>query len=70
MNAAFESHAEHEYMSLVAAHPEWDRESIESLDFAGYPRQRTLGDLIRRIALDERDHMYHSLEEVERLRPC
>lgn len=67
MNAAFESHAEHEYMKLSNAHPEWDTEKIDYLNFRNYPPQQSLGDLIRRIALDERDHMLHSLEESERL---
>jgi ubiquinol oxidase len=67
MNAAFESHAEHEYMKLISAHPEWDTEKVDYLNFRNYPPQETLGNLIRRIALDERDHMYHSLEEAERL---
>jgi len=65
MNAAFESHAEHEYMSLAQMHPGWDSEKVVSEHFKDYPRQETLADLMRRIALDERDHMYHSLEEVE-----
>lgn len=67
MNAAFESHAEHEYMKMAVSHPEWDSESVESVHFDKYPRQKSLADLLRRIALDERDHMNHSLEEVERL---
>jgi hypothetical protein len=67
MNAAFESHAEHEYMLMAREHPEWDDQEIDSIHFDRYPRQRTLNDLVRRIALDERDHMNHSLEELERL---
>ena len=68
MNAAFESHAEHEYMKMSKEHPEWDDEPLDSHYFRFYPRQETLGDLMRRIALDERDHMYDSLEEVDRLK--
>jgi hypothetical protein len=68
MNAAFESHAEHEYMSVIAANPEWDDEKVDSVHFERYPKQATLGDLIRRIALDERDHMNHSLEILEKLK--
>ncbi|MFO7937313.1 MAG: hypothetical protein R6V06_06890 [Kiritimatiellia bacterium] len=68
MNAAFESHAEHEYMTFAKEHPEFDEEPVESKWFGiFYPRQKTLGDLVRRVGLDERDHMNHSLEEVERL---
>lgn len=67
MNAAFESHAEHEYMLYAQEHPEFENEPVESVWFQYYPRQRSLADLIRRIGLDERDHMVHSLEEVKRL---
>ncbi|RMD77813.1 MAG: hypothetical protein D6820_11000 [Lentisphaerae bacterium] len=65
MNAAFESHAEHEYMKMSKEHPEWDDEPVDSVFFKKYPRQKTLGDLIRRIGLDERDHMNHSLFELK-----
>ena len=66
MNAAFESHAEHEYMLTAQENPDWDQEPVESEYFQFYPQQKSLGDLLRRIALDERDHMYHSLEAKER----
>lgn len=68
MNAAFESHAEHEYMRMAQEHPEWDDEPLDSHYFKFYPRPKSLGDLLRRIALDERDHMNDSLEELERLK--
>jgi hypothetical protein len=67
MNARFESHAEHEYMNLVQAHPEWEDEPVESQYFEYYPKQKTMADLFRRIGLDERDHMNESREEYERL---
>ncbi|MBN2311622.1 MAG: hypothetical protein JXR94_21770 [Candidatus Hydrogenedentes bacterium] len=67
MNARFESHAEHEYMHLVLAHPEWENEPVESVVFSHYPKQDTLANLFRRIGLDERDHMNESREEYERL---
>ena len=67
MNAAFESHAEHEYMMLVKENPGWEEGEVQSCFFEYYPKQKSLCDLLRRIALDERDHMNHSLEEVERL---
>lgn len=67
MNAAFESHAEHQYMLMAKEHPEWDEEPIESKYFDVYPPQKTLADLIRRIGLDERDHMNHSLAEIDKL---
>jgi len=68
MNAAFESHAEHEYMLYAQEHPEFENEPVESFCFHYYPKQKSLADLIRRVGLDERDHMNHSLEEIERLR--
>ncbi len=68
MNAAFESHAEHEYMLFAQEHPEFDQEPVDSVWFSVYPRQKTLGDLVRRVGLDERDHMNHSLDEIRRLK--
>lgn len=67
MNARFESHAEHEYMKMVAENPEWENEPVESEYFAYYPKQATMADLFRRIGLDERDHMMESMEEYERI---
>jgi len=67
MNAAFESHAEHEYMLFAQEHPEFENEPVDSPWFAHYPRQKTLADLVRRVGLDERDHMNHSLNEIRRL---
>jgi ubiquinol oxidase len=67
MNAAFESHAEHEYMLYAKEHPEFENVPVDSVWFKYYPKQKSLADLIRRVGLDERDHMNHSLEEIERL---
>ncbi len=67
MNAAFESHAEHEYMLYASEHPEFENVAVDSVWFAHYPRQKTLADLVRRVGLDERDHMNHSLDEIKRL---
>ena len=67
MNAAFESHAEHEYMLYAREHPEFETVPVDSVWFAYYPRQKTLADLVRRVGLDERDHMNHSLDEIKRL---
>ena len=68
MNAAFESHAEHQYMLLVAENPQWENEQVNSDYFKYYPKQKSLSDLLRRIGLDERDHMNESLEELERFK--
>lgn len=67
MNARFESHAEHEYMRLVEAHPQWEGMPVESAWFTHYPQQASVADLFRRIGLDERDHMNESRQEYERL---
>ena len=67
MNARFESHAEHEYMKLASSDPAWETKKPETAYFAYYPEQPTIADLLRRIALDERDHMNGSREEYERL---
>ena len=61
MNASFESHAEHEYMKMVAEHPEWEHTPVATAYFQYYPEQKTLADLFRRIGLDERDHMFESV---------
>ena len=68
MNAAFESHAEHEYMLYAKEHPEFESMPVDSVWFKYYPKQGSLADLVRRVGLDERDHMNHSLEEIERLK--
>jgi ubiquinol oxidase len=68
MNAAFESHAEHEYMLYAKEHPEFEDVPVDSVWFKYYPKPKSLADLIRRVGLDERDHMNHSLEEIERLK--
>jgi len=67
MNARFEDHAEHEYMNLVAEHPEWEDMPVSSYYFKFYPKAATMADLFRRIGLDERDHMHESMVEYERL---
>jgi hypothetical protein len=40
---------------------------VDSVWFRYYPKQKSVADLVRRVGLDERDHMNHSLEEIERL---
>lgn len=64
LNAAFEDHAEHEYMQFVADHPELDDEPWVS-DFADeYGAYETVGDLLRAIGLDERHHKQESLDRI------
>lgn len=54
MMASFESYLEHQYMLLARENSGWDTQAVQSRWFECYPAQRTLGDLIRRLALDQR----------------
>lgn len=66
LNADFEDHAEHEYMSFVAENPQFDSTPVQS-EFGGdYGEFDSLGDLLRNIGLDERRHKEDSLEWMER----
>jgi hypothetical protein len=64
-NAEFEDHAEHAYAQFAADHPEWDDEPATGPAVRRYSAStgtelQTWGDVVRRIALDERDHMNRS----------
>lgn len=64
-NAEFEDHAEHTYARFAADHPEWDDEAASGPAVAQYAAATgselaTWGDVVRRIALDERDHRNRS----------
>lgn len=61
LNADFEDHAEHEYMTFVKDHPELDSQHVDIPVVTNYGKFETWGDVFRRIALDERDHMNNSL---------
>jgi ubiquinol oxidase len=64
LNADFEDHAEHEYMLLVAEHPEWETTPFKS-DFAkDYGTFESLADLFRQIGHDERFHKEGSIEKM------
>jgi len=65
LNADFEDHATHTYLQYVDERPELDRQAWIS-DFAvDYGSAATVGDLFRRIALDERDHRDESEARME-----
>jgi hypothetical protein len=64
LNADFEDHAEHEYMTLVTEHPEWEREPFFSAFEADYGSFESLADLFRQIGHDERVHKQESLEQM------
>ena len=66
LNADFEDHAEHEYMSFVKKHPELDEQPAVSDVIKDYGDIKTWGDVFRRMALDERDHMNNSLKRCGR----
>jgi ubiquinol oxidase len=65
LNAEFEDHAEHEYMSFVAAHPELEHEPDPGTYAAEYGRFRSVADLLRQIGHDERVHKLASLANIE-----
>jgi ubiquinol oxidase len=64
LNADFEDHAEHEYMTFVAAHPELETEPWDCPEAAGYGHFASVADLVRQIGCDER---HHKDESVARL---
>jgi hypothetical protein len=61
LNADFEDHAEHEYMTWVTEHPEWEDEAFESAFGTDYAQLQSVADLFRQIAYDERMHKDESL---------
>ncbi len=68
LNADFEDHAEHTYMEHVAAHPELDAEPWNCCLADDYGAYATVGDVLRRIALDERVHKETSLARIDEAR--
>jgi ubiquinol oxidase len=64
LNADFEDHAEHEYMTLVTEHPEWEKQPFTSAFEADYGSFESLADLFRQIGHDERVHKQESLAQM------
>lgn len=60
LNADFEDHAEHEYMTMVAENPAWEKTPFESAFADDYGRFASLADLFRQIGHDERVHKEES----------
>jgi ubiquinol oxidase len=60
LNADFEDHAEHEYMTLVTEHTEWEKQPFTSAFEADYGSFESLADLFRQIGHDERVHKQES----------
>ncbi|TDD37424.1 hypothetical protein E1287_08635 [Actinomadura sp. KC06] len=61
LNADFEDHAEHEYMSYVAEHPELEHVPAPVTYAAEYGEYASVADLLRQIGHDERVHKLDSL---------
>jgi len=64
LNAEFEDHAEHEYMTYVHEHPELENEPFESAFVNDYGHFDSLANVLRRIGLDEREHKLESLARM------
>lgn len=60
LNADFEDHAEHEYMTLVTEHPEWESTPFESPFADDFGHFDSLADVFRQIGHDERVHKLES----------
>ncbi|HEX5615781.1 MAG TPA: alternative oxidase [Acidimicrobiia bacterium] len=67
LNADFEDHAEHEYMTFVAEHPELEQESCTCTVSDDYGCPESFADVLRQIGLDERHHKQESLDELAAL---
>jgi ubiquinol oxidase len=52
LNADFEDHAEHEYMTMVAEHPDWDSAPFESSFADDFGHFDSLADVFRQIGHD------------------
>ena len=61
LNADFEDHAEHEYMSFVESHPELADMPFESMFEKDYGKYASLADVFRQIGFDERVHKEESV---------
>lgn len=65
LNADFEDHAEHEYMEFVMENPSLDDEPFESDFKKDYGDFKSIGDLFRNIAVDERRHKEESISRMQ-----
>ena len=68
LNADFEDHAEHEYMTLVAENPQWDTEPYDVAFSADYGSFQSMADVLRQIGHDERVHKQGSLAAIKQPR--
>lgn len=68
LNADFEDHAEHEYMTFVKENPGLEQEPFESRFEKDYGVFQSLADLFRQIGVDERQHKEESILRIEKAR--
>lgn len=68
LNADFEDHAEHEYMTMVAEHPDWDDVPFESSFSDDFGRFDSLADAFRQIGHDEHVHKLESEAQMTKPR--
>ena len=68
LNADFEDHATHTYLDFVHDHPELDQEPWDSTFADDYGPSPTVGELFRRIALDEAEHRRESEHRIHAAR--
>ncbi|MFG3442430.1 alternative oxidase [Nonomuraea sp. NPDC047897] len=64
LNAEFEDHAEHEYMTFVADNPHLEHTPDPGTYAERYGRYGSVADLLRQIGHDERTHKLDSLESM------
>jgi alternative oxidase len=65
LNAAFEDHAEHDYMLFVTEHPDWEVQPYDGSFQEGYGHHGSVADLFRQIGHDERVHKLESLAALQ-----
>ncbi len=68
LNADFEDHATHTYLDFVHRRPELDEQPWNSEFAADYGPSSTVGELFRRIALDEAEHRRESERRIHAAR--
>jgi ubiquinol oxidase len=68
LNADFEDHAEHEYMTMVTENPEWETAPFVSDFKAEYGDYASVADVFRQIGHDERVHKIESEAQLPKAR--
>jgi len=65
LNAQFEDHAEHEYMKFISENPELEEQEWVSAFTTDYGKFENVADVLRQIAVDEREHKLESLSNLD-----